>query len=1055
MSFRGFIVTGLCCFVFSSFEAQPAFAQDNQASVNTLEKTDQRMVANFLARMKNGYARANAFMNQANISDDRVDLRGLPDGELLIMNFKLKENIPLEGTVFGQIQNRQIYLSLNDMISLLNFPISYDRGQKRYSGWFVRENRLFDYDIASDLVRAAGQEFNILDDHVLIREDEVYVARAVLENWFDLTLEPNIGDQFVLLDADPPLPVMERLKRRNSQERNNSRLFAKLPRGEDDYDLIAFPKVDVNTRSTYRNLENSDPDKELFFNVRTSGDLAYGNLTTNISGDKDNNITNARVTYSREADSPELLGGLKARRFEVGDIQPTRIPILGSALPELGARITNVDPLRSVSLPSTQITGYILPGWDVELYRDNSLLRFVETDDNGYYSFDNIQLFSSRNAFRVVAYGPQGEVREENVSIPYDPQRNADDSGIYDVSVSLQNRQTYSQFDSLDDDEDTPHVVGFYETPIGQRSALQLGGRYRQEDEEHKVYASAGVSTSLGGALVNASVASDEEGEWASELVYTKQFGPHNFRSDLDFASDEYDPGQNRSVVQTFSNRYSLEGPLPVPIGEKPRYGMSFNYAEDSDGDDNTAGRLNFNTTYKRLGFNQSLLYSNASSREDETIINSNSAISGSVGKDTYRFLANYQFKPQNELDSLFASWRRRISSELETQLEVGHTLDTDITRLAGQLNWRPDYVTISPRFSYDSDGNIAGTINTRFGVSRNSVSGDFELSRDFLTTTGSVDAFVFLDKNGNRVFDGEDEPIPDAGVLTPQNGSGGKTDENGAVTIKQLRPNILTDVYVDQSTLTDPYWIAVKDGVSIMPREGTNVRLDIPVQVSGEIDGSVYVRVQSNALQPLRDVRLALYNEDGEIEQSARTSSDGFYLFSLVPPGRYALSIVPDSVLPDDVSRPRPQFLEIGYDGTTIFANDVILEAGKTDIPTAILANMDDYKANHPHIDFSNSNNRIVLNLGAYKSRLLMSFMWYRLNTRYAQIFEGTSLYVPPSQSYASPRTGQHVLRAGLLNEDLDDAYRRCQGLVARGFSCTVEVYPALDQQKMAKVSQ
>ena len=389
---------------------------------------------------------------------------------------------------------------------------------------------------------------------------------------------------------------------------------------------------------------------------------------------------------------------------------------------------------------------------------------------------------------------------------------------------------------------------------------------------------------------------------------------------------------------------------------------------------------------------------------------------------------------------------------ELESQLEVGHTIESDVSRLSGQLNWRPKYATISPRFSYDSDGNVEGTLNTRFGLTRNPDPGEFVFSRDFVTGNGAINAFVFLDKDGNKIFDGEDEPIADARVVTPQNGGGANTSEQGIATINQLRPNIITDVFVEQGTLADPYWIPAEDGVSIMPRTGTNVRVDLPVHVSGEIDGTVYAKKADGSSVPLRKVLLRLHNEDGTIEQKTKTGPDGFYLFSLVPPGRYALSVA-DAGLPRDMRRPRPKFVEIGYDGTTIFGNDIILEAGKPDIPNEILADMDDYKEYHPHIDFNDNNYMIALNLGQYKSRLLTSFMWYRLKSRYEEILRGTKLYVPPSQSYALPKTGEHTLRVGLASGNIDDAYNRCRALVARGFYCKVEFYPTAKQEKMAAV--
>jgi len=1034
----------ICC--VSPYAVTSAYANEPSERAVVLEQT---VLKSFVQKMRNNYSRANSFMRDAGIEEDRFDLRGLPDGELLILDVKLPDGIQIDGTVLGEVYNRQIYVSLRDLISILEFPIEYDAQTQNFSGWYIRENRRFNLDKASGIVTSNATEYKIGSD-ILVKEDDLYFPLSSYESWFNLKLIPDVGTQVVNLDANPPLPIMERFRRRQFEERRNNRKPASLPRGDDSYDLLGVPQADVSLRSSYRNPENSDPTRRQDVNIRTSGEFAYGTLSTNIAADSLEQVTNVRATYLRESAYPELLGPLKARRFELGDVQPTRVPITGGAPPETGMRITNTDPLVSQTLPSTKISGYIFPGWDVELYRENSLLAFSETDENGYYSFDNVQLFSNRNFFRVVAYGPQGEVREENVNVPYDPNREATDGGIYDVSLSLQNRQFYQKFDSVDEDRNTPHFVGFFEKPITDNAALRLGARYREENGENKAYASAGVTSAIAGALVNATVASDEQGELASEMVLSRQFGPHNFRTGLDLATDNYNPGSNGGAVQVFSNRYNLEGPLPFSLGDRPRYSAAFNYAENSNGDSNYNGRVNLNTRYKRLGINQALRYSDGGNFDDGAEIASDTAVTGIVGKNTYRGRMQYNFAPEAELDSLFASWRRRIKPELETQLELGHTLEDDLTRLSGQLNWRPEFATISPRVSYDSRGNVEATLNTRFGVSRVPDTGEFIFSRDFVANSGSISAFVFLDKNGNQLFDGEDEPIPNARVQTPQNARGGDTNDEGVAFIAKLRPNIITDVFVEQGSLEDPFWIPGAEGVSIMPRTGVNVRVDIPVHISGEIDGVVYAKKPNGTSIPLRNLTLQLQNEDGIVEQSVYSGPDGFYLFSLVPPGRYTLTVA-DQGLPNDVRRPRPQFIEIGYDGTTIFGNDIILDAGQRDIPSEIIANLDDYRAQHPHIDFSQNNYEIALNLGAYKSRLLTSFMWYRLKTRYGAILRDTQLYVPPSQSYALPKTGEHTLRVGLKSENIDDAYNRCRALVARDLYCKVEIYPTAKKQKFA----
>lgn len=1014
-----------------------------------IKQQDQKaLLGDFLKRMRMGYSRSKTFLEDAGIVKAPVDLRGLPEGEPLIFEVVLPEGLKLEANILSQVGNNTILFSLRDVIATFNFPIEYDE-TSGFSGWYIRESQNFELIPSTRTANINGADYRLSPD-TIVQDDDVLVSLEDLESWFKLDIAANVGTQQLIVDPEQPLPIMERYRREKYEFRSFARKPASLPRGDDDYRLIGTPLMDVNTASNLTEDADGSHSTRHQVNVSTSNEFAYGTLSTNISGNNTDKITNMRATYLRESVDPELLGPLKARRFEAGDVTPTRVPIIGGASPETGFRLTNVDPIKGSSLPSTQISGYILPEWDVELYRDNSLIDFIRTDQNGYYSFEDVSLFSDENSFRVVAYGPQGEVREETISVPFDTSREARGETIYDVSVTSQNRQFYQKFESLDQDKNTPHVVGYFEKAIGGNTAMRFGGRYRQEEGENKLYASTGVSTTYMGTLINADIGADEKGEFATELSAARRFGKHNFRADLEFATDQYNPGQSGTNVQTFLNRYALNGPLPLPIGTNPRYAANISYDENSNGESSIGAAFNTNTTlFNMIGVNNTLNYSDSSTSSDP-IIRSVSSLSGRYGKHSLRGISNYNISPERQLESLTASWGYRYKPELDSEIRINRKIEDGLNQYSAQLNWRPEFATITPRISYDSNGVLEGRIDTRFGITHVPESNDFVFSRDFVTGSGTITAFVYLDNDGNLEFNEGDEKLPDVSIRTPQNGSGGKTNEDGVAVISRLRPSLVTDVYVELGSLEDPFWIQAKEGVSIMPRTGTNVRLDIPIHVAGEIDGTVYVKDEDGGTFALRNARLALYNADGEVEQSTVAGPDGFYIFSLIPPGEYALQVL-DSGIPKGISRPKPQVLKIAHDGTTIYANDIILQSGSDDIPTDILADLEDYKKYHPHIDFSKAHS-LVLNLGDFNSRLLTSLVWYKLNARYSGIFAGADLYVPPSESYANARTGKHTLRVGLNSESLNDAYNRCRALIARNIYCKVEIFPGAKKQQLAQ---
>jgi len=80
------------------------------------------------------------------------------------------------------------------------------------------------------------------------------------------------------------------------------------------------------------------------------------------------------------------------------------------------------------------------------------------------------------------------------------------------------------------------------------------------------------------------------------------------------------------------------------------------------------------------------------------------------------------------------------------------------------------------------------------------------------------------------------------------------------------------------------------------------------------------------------------------------------------------------------------------------------------------------------------------------------MTVVWYRLKSRYNAILGGGWPLVMPSESFPSAETGLHTLRVQAPGFDIEDAWKRCRALMARGIYCGVEVMPGgFDRQAAA----
>lgn len=1025
-------------------EISPAHDAGEKVDEKTIPKAALMGLAkDFMRRVSKGFAAADQAMGESSPTKEDMIAR-MAEGEELLLKVVLEGGVTLTNPLLGIVQQGKIVLSLRDFANSLELPITVDPAAGKATGWYIRENKTFDLDIANRSVKTDNGAFTF-SSHVSVMESDIFVPVEEIAAWFGFTIDLNIAGLSLAVKTPVPLPILERITRGKQQLPGKGLGPAQLPLMAEAPPVADIPFVDVSTRSAYKKDGQSGRDAQFTNNasIVTAGDFAGGTLRTQAHLDDKELLSSLGVNYQRKSMEPELLGPLKARLYEVGDINTVRMPLDQGGQTGLGVYATNALPIRNFFSPSTTITGIAFPNWDAELYRDNQLLSFQKIGDDGTYRFEDVDLFSSDNNFKVVLYGPQGEVREEDLYIPVDPDRLAEGGSAYAVSVTRQNAHTYSRGPE-DEENNGVHVAGVYETPVGDKSVLALGMESGEVNGAQKGSAQAGLSTSIAKTLFNLSGAVDTNSEMAVELVARREFRGHRLRNETNWATEKYKARTEGDIAEIFSNRFGLTGPLPGVIGKRPRYNFDLGYMLDSEGENSTNVGAGFNTTWGRIGFNQQLEYG-MSSRAEESTLDGATAFFGTLGRNRLRFGANYQFQPDSDLQSIAASFNRDLTKNLDLQVGVSRNINTKLTEASAQINWDAKFARISPGVTYNTDKDLTATLNTHFGLARDPHKETIRMLSRPLASMGGLTAFVFLDKNGDGEFDEGDTPIPDARVASLQSGGRQKTDAEGYAFFPSMPELLRTDIVLDPNSLADPFWIPGFEGVSVIPRVGHVSEVEFPVHMAGEMDGTLYIK-SGGGTEPLRGMRIRLYDESGKVQDTAVTGPDGFYVFSKIPPGEYTLVINSDDAAANKFVRPEStDKIVIGYDGTMIYGHDVYVAPGH-DIATKILAEIPEHAPSNAGLVKPGA---VFINLGSFNSRLLMGLTWYRLKMQYADAIGGAVPLVPVTASEAVPKTGKHTLRVVIPGDTMKQAMERCKAIAQGGFSCVVETLP--EKMKLA----
>lgn len=979
----------------------------------------------------------------------RENLKAIPDGEVLLLQINVggRKGITFDQAVLGIKRGDDVMVSLFDFVSVAQFAIDVKPLENVAEGWYIRANKKFRLDAGAGTIVADNLTYNLEEGDVEVEESDILVRSAVLAKVFQFQGDISLRYQRLDIQSAQKWPAIEKLER--LRRRKNERLPPPaLPRQEEPYRAIDVPNADVTLSYDFsRDGQGREIQRSRTHNVMIAGDMAGHTLQVVAAGDQFHALQSFSASMKKESDKPELLGRLKAREYEFGDISGTTVPGAIGKRNGVGFRVTNRNPYVTTD-ETTVIEGTIPPGWDVELYRGNQYLDVISNTE-GSYRFENVRLSGGENKFRTVKFGPLGEMEEEEITIYSTPKVLKDTPMLYDMSISAADTVLWTRKTADSHDQYTPVIAGTVEHRLNQETSIKGGIATNQQQGQQKTYFHGGAATYLGETILNAGVTADLDGALQATTSARRRLLGQDITLGAAFTGDNYGVLGLESTPSTYTLDFMARGGLPelfnYPLGT---YTFSTEYTEDAEQVIKQTSILSLAHRIQGLSLNNKFTHNLRETPDSETQdLSGQTSISGMLWGTRWRASTLYELDPENYVDKYFLDLSRRLDKEWQAQVSIGNTPASDFTEGQAKLIWNDENITLSPGISYDTDNNFSAFVTANFGLAYDPHSGQVAVSGKKITDKAGISGFVYLDKDGDRTFSEGDEPIQDALIEALHSNRNGSTDEKGEAFIPDIPDNILTDVRLSEYSLFDPLMVVGTPGVSILPRSGHTARVEFPVHNGGELDGNIYIRMNDGKDRSAKNLRIHLHEMSGNLVQTATVSFDGFYLFQKIHPGEYWLNVDPRDAQNQGLVRPLPQKLAFGYEGTVIYGHKIFLrkaEPGEKDVPVAIGVDYKEYLILNPGIPVQDiRESRMVLNLGDYHSRALMGVTWYRLKMFHGNLLRGGRLLVPPSESIAAMDTGLHSLRLSMSGIGLKEAWSRCRALMDRGLSCTVEYMP------------
>lgn len=840
----------------------------------------------------------------------------ITDDDELILEISTPKG-ELNDTLIAYGLRQGVYVPFGALARFLDLPISVSDEGHYANGWFLNEKRNVAINLRQGSLVVEGRELPLSRDDAIAYQGELYIKADRIAAILPLSLDVDLRAQTLVVRTKEPFPFELRQEREAQRERLGNRRSAaapRFPREQTPWSALSFPLADAEMRVVSDTGLGTRGETDL----RLSGDLAFLTARAFVSSSTRDGITAARLEMGRRDPDANLLGPLRATEFQLGDIATTSLPIGLRGIGGRGAFISNA-PLEQASIfDVVDLRGDLPDGYEVELYRNGTLIGSTRNAVNGQYEFLRVPVDFGLNLFRFVFYGPQGQRREAVRRISVGDGRLSPGEFRYSAGLAQKDVNLFGV-----------HGPGFSPSPdyaawrgsasleygISRAVTASLAGAIFTSGGRQRWLASAGLRTGLGAIAAKLDLAAQDQGGRAIEAgVGGKIFGMSFALNHAEYSGNAIDEvravsGEALRRATEFDLNTSIRLGSGTHAASLPINGRLTRIAF-ADGRVQTAASVRTSLPMRGILLSNTLDYLSGSAPGTPTTRLFNGAfdlstLSGS--RMTYRAVLDYGIVPEPRLISASVEADRRIGDMGLVRASVTHALIEHQTSfgLSAVRRFGPmslavdgDYTTPSKTYSV--------TLRLGFGFGRNPLTGAMFLDRPGLANGGAVALRAFRDANANGRFDVGEPVIPE--VMFGAGALQATTRADGIALLGGIGDGTRASIAVDKDSLPDIDMAPLRPGIEIVPRSGRIHTSEFAIRTLSDAEGTVYF-AREGAKRPVSGVTLRLIGSDGSVVAHTRTQSDGFYLFERLPAGEYRVELDPDQArnlkirLDEDVS--------------------------------------------------------------------------------------------------------------------------------------------------------
>ncbi len=854
----------------------------------------------------------------------------------LILEVTLSKVLLSDGMLALQ-RSGQVFVPLTQFCDALEFAIRVTPQTGAAEGWFLEEGRTFQLDVPRGTVRIRDQEIPFEAIRILQESEDLFIETGLLSSWFPVDLAVDPRNLLLRITSREPLPIEQRLAREQRRERaRQSRQLLErpsYPRAAAPYGWLGWPFCDLAVNAGYR--RSPSPTSAVAFSAFTTADLLGLGAQWFLAGDRQRAVSETLLRAGRTDPEAGLLGPLRATEFSLGDVFTPQSSLVAQSRKGRGVTLSNVPLDRPSEFDRTTLRGEGVPGWEVELYRNGALLDWGVVGPDGRYEFPDVSVLYGLNLFGIVLYGPQGQRREESRRYWVGPDLIEPGRGYYRLAAN-QHQTDLCRLGGDDEQRDgrsgAPRLSVEYERGLHQRlsAGVSLARLPLEEDRQSTAHTYVGtvLHGSLGSVCTAVNGAADVAGGWGGQAALQTRWHGINLLGEYGRFRDYRSERISEADPQVRRSRARVDGGTTFAVPVSWSLESAQERRQSGRIETNTGNRLSFSLPRVLLTNELAWRRRAAGPADAEDWITGQALLNSRMGGVLVRTALRYSCHPIGRVLSVALSADRRSPGIGRTRLGVDQEL-AGRTRMTYSVGWTRTFeeLTLGLDGSSSSDGAVAASLSLSFSLGRGSDDGAWRLQGQPLAASGVARARVVLDKNGNGRADPDDEPVPGARFRVSRSPApGGGTNEQGEMLITGLNAHRPTDVSVNADSFEDPFWVVRPEGFSVLPRPGGVVPLEFLVQETGAIDGTVFIREDSE-VRVAPAVPLELRTAEGDLVRTASSSLDGFFIFDMVPHGRYLVTVAAGAAARMGLTEPSGLVITVDPESPVQSGGTLILE--------------------------------------------------------------------------------------------------------------------------------